>query len=131
MSKQFTRTIEDFICQNCGVLVKGTGYTNHCPACLYSKHVDNFPGDRTNSCHGLMKPIGLDKKRGELKILHQCLKCGVKKPCVVSSEDNLSVIQGVSPRRRPSSYQGDGLAGSNFHKKYCRSARRPLKRFVV
>lgn len=38
--KNFTRVIEDFICENCGTEVKGNGYTNHCPKCLWSKHVD-------------------------------------------------------------------------------------------
>ena len=26
--------------------MKGNGYTNHCPKCLWSKHVDINPGDR-------------------------------------------------------------------------------------
>ena len=29
---------EDFICENCGAFVVGTGYTSHCPQCLWSKH---------------------------------------------------------------------------------------------
>ena len=36
----FIRKTEDFICENCGAVVVGNGYTNHCPACLYSKHVE-------------------------------------------------------------------------------------------
>ncbi|HCR42265.1 TPA: hypothetical protein DIV45_02815, partial [Patescibacteria group bacterium] len=38
--KNFIRTKEDFTCENCGHRVKGSGYTNHCPKCLYSQHVD-------------------------------------------------------------------------------------------
>ncbi|HYC79501.1 MAG TPA: RNHCP domain-containing protein, partial [Candidatus Binatia bacterium] len=56
--KLFQRTPENFVCENCGTKVSGNGYTNHCPNCLYSKHVDNNPGDRLNKCHGLMEPIG-------------------------------------------------------------------------
>ncbi|MEK7061411.1 MAG: RNHCP domain-containing protein, partial [Patescibacteria group bacterium] len=43
----FVKKIEDFVCKVCGTKVKGTGYTNHCPNCLYSLHVDEeVPGDR-------------------------------------------------------------------------------------
>ena len=60
--RKFQRKKEDFICENCNKKVKGDGYTNHCPACLWSKHVDINPGDRLAECKGMMKPIGLDKK---------------------------------------------------------------------
>jgi hypothetical protein len=44
--RRFQRTIEDFECERCRMLVTGSGFTNHCPACLWSKHVDVHPGDR-------------------------------------------------------------------------------------
>ena len=54
----------------------GDGYTNHCPHCLYSKHVDELiPGDRNSICKGEMKPIGLQIKSGRYIIFHQCQKC--------------------------------------------------------
>ena len=61
--KKFTMKDENFICDNCGMEVKKLNYTarDHCPYCLYSKHVDIMPGDRLNNCHGLLKPIGLEK----------------------------------------------------------------------
>jgi len=75
--KKFTRVIEDFICENCGEKIKGDGFTNHCPKCFYSKHVDIFPGDRLESCHGLMKPIDVEiGKSGKYIIIHKCEKCG-------------------------------------------------------
>jgi hypothetical protein len=77
--KKFQRKKEDFVCQNCGTKVKGNGYTNHCPVCLYSKHVDINPGDRLSSCHGLMAPEDFEIKNGEYVIIHRCLKCGLKK----------------------------------------------------
>lgn len=69
-----------FICENCGrkVLPLNNGsYRNHCPYCLYSKHVDEIPGDRRNLCQGLLKPIALKyhSKKG-MQIVHKCLKCG-------------------------------------------------------
>jgi len=81
-----------FFCENCGSWVTkdqfiGTHFRNHCPLCLYSKHVDTRDsGDRKSSCHGLMKPIGLtfkkegfdkygQKRQGELMLIHHCLEC--------------------------------------------------------
>ncbi len=36
---------EEFICEHCGKKVGKLGYTSrdHCPYCLYSKHVDCVP----------------------------------------------------------------------------------------
>ena len=65
----------------------GTAHRNHCPFCLWSKHMDGEkPGDRLSGCNGDMKPIGLtfkhegvDKygkqKQGELMVIHSCKKC--------------------------------------------------------
>ena len=54
--KRFNMINEDFICENCGAKVSKSDYTarDHCPLCLYSKHVDINPGDRANNCKGLM-----------------------------------------------------------------------------
>lgn len=73
----FIRQKEDFVCQVCEAKVRGTGYTNHCPHCLWSKHVDEQgPGDRLSTCQGLMKPVGAETKGGRYVIIHQCQKCG-------------------------------------------------------
>jgi len=69
-----------FICESCGQTVEplsNGSYRNHCPYCLYSKHLDIKPGDRSSLCHGLMAPIGrrLHSKKG-MQIAHQCEKCG-------------------------------------------------------
>jgi hypothetical protein len=69
-----------FTCWNCGIdvvpLTNGS-YRNHCPACLYSQHLDCRPGDRASGCGGLMMPIGLrsTSKKG-WQIVHRCLLCG-------------------------------------------------------
>ena len=55
MSATFIRKTEDFICEHCGREVRGNGYTNHCPYCLWSKHVDINPGDRAAGCGGLKR----------------------------------------------------------------------------
>jgi rubrerythrin len=92
MSSKFIKRTENFICENCGVKVKGTGYSNHCPSCLWSKHVDVNPGDRAAKCSGLMKPIGLTKKKGKYIIIHRCQKCGHEKQNKISPHDNMEEI---------------------------------------
>lgn len=76
MTQYFKKVIEDFVCENCGQQVVGKGFTNHCPFCLWSKHVDINPGDRAEGCGGLMEPRGIELKRGRYILIHQCLKCG-------------------------------------------------------
>ena len=70
--KNFTMIDEDFICENCHKEVKALGYTarDHCPYCLYSKHVDIMPGDRQNPCKGALKPIGIENFKDTYKILY-------------------------------------------------------------
>ncbi len=92
MSQKFQRTIEDFECEKCGNFVIGTGYTNHCPKCLWCKHVDIFPGDRLNECLGLMKPISVINEKGEFVLVHKCEKCGEEKRNKTLKEDDLSVL---------------------------------------
>ena len=74
---------ESFVCEKCGreVSPHPTGSArNHCPACLYSKHVDEtLPGDRLATCHGLMSPIGVDYRKNKWDmIIHECETCGKK-----------------------------------------------------
>ena len=75
MLRKFQRCIEDFICDNCNTSVAGDGYTDHCPECLWSRHVDVYPGDRLSSCGGMMKPAELDKKGEQFVILFVCEVC--------------------------------------------------------
>lgn len=96
MSRQFQRTIEDFTCGNCGATVKGNGYTNHCSSCLYSKHVDVNPGDRASGCGALMKPIGIEMKKGDYIIIHECIDCGHIKKNKRAPEDNFDTIVEIS-----------------------------------
>ena len=74
--KKFQKKMEDFICEKCGFVNVGDGYTNHCHKCLQSKHVDVNPGDRAESCDGLMEPIGLENKNGAFLVIHKCTRCG-------------------------------------------------------
>lgn len=91
-TKNFQRTIENFGCENCGTNVSGNGYTNHCPECLWSKHVDINPGDRAATCGGLMKPTAIENENGEYVVTHTCVKCKYSKRNKVSPNDNFDTV---------------------------------------
>ncbi len=95
-TKRFARKIEDFKCEQCGSMIKGDGYTDHCPNCLYSKHVDINPGDRENSCLGLMEPISVETKAGRQIIHYKCLKCGYRHQIKANMNDNYDRIVELS-----------------------------------
>lgn len=76
MTKRFLRRIENFVCENCKKFVEGNGYTNHCPHCLFSKHVDINPGDRKATCGGIMEPESVENGRKGFVITFCCKKCG-------------------------------------------------------
>ena len=74
--KNFIRIKEDFVCEHCGEKVAGDGYTDHCPRCLWGKHVDReTPGDRESDCGGLMEPIRVLYEKGGYKIAYKCTRC--------------------------------------------------------
>lgn len=91
-TKKFTRTKEDFVCEHCTTAVVGNGYTNHCPSCLWGKHVDVNPGDRAHACKGMMEPSGLEQKNGEYRIIHRCVKCGTERKNKTTENDNKDIL---------------------------------------
>ena len=98
--KRFNMINEDFICENCGKKVEKSSYTarDHCPYCLYSKHVDINPGDRANTCLGLLKPIGIEKWKDTYKIIYKCLKCSLIHKNKVAIDDNMDLIIELSSK---------------------------------
>lgn len=95
-TKKFVRTIENFTCEHCGKKIKGDGYTNHCPNCLWSKHADNYPGDRRNPCGGMMQPVGLELENGTFHIIHECQICGTKAKCKNAAADDINALTALS-----------------------------------
>ncbi len=93
---------DSFICENCHKKVEaikfGGSYRNHCSYCLYSKHVDtDVPGDRQNSCLGLMKPIGVfTRKTGEYVLVHKCGECGFERYNRIAGDDNFALVTSLS-----------------------------------
>lgn len=97
--------VEKYTCGHCGENVIGGRYNNHCPRCLWSKHLDDkIPGDRASKCRSLMKPVGVMQKNGAWRIVHQCLRC--KKNTIVNSspEDDSDLIIELSRRPLPDKY---------------------------
>lgn len=97
-SLKFQKNKEDFVCEKCGVSALGSGYTNHCPACLWSKHVDIMPGDRLADCGGLMEPVFVEHERQEYILTHNCLKCGHKKRNKINDNDNFDVVVALAKK---------------------------------
>lgn len=69
---------EAFVCTNCGrdVPLGGRRPRDHCPWCLYSKHVDVVPGDRAADCGGALVPVGLVPAPKGMMIEYRCGTCG-------------------------------------------------------
>ena len=92
--KKFNMIDEEFVCENCHNNVSKLNYTarDHCPYCLYSKHVDINPGDRNNHCMGLMMPVGIEKYRNTYKIIYRCLKCNQEHKNIIADDDDFNII---------------------------------------
>lgn len=91
----FIRQKENFACGHCGAAVVGNGYTNHCPVCLWSKHVDVDPGDRASTCGGLMEPIRVVAKGDGFVVTHRCVVCGHEKKNKASPQDDAKALREI------------------------------------
>jgi DNA-directed RNA polymerase subunit RPC12/RpoP len=93
-----------FKCAHCQAYVNsddalsGVRNRNHCPYCLWSKHVDLYePGDRLAACKSPMQPVGLSLKKtskkyrqtgGELMVVHLCSECGSASVNRIAADDD-------------------------------------------
>ncbi len=101
-----------FTCVHCGLPVSceprlaGVQNRNHCPYCLWSRHMDwRAAGDRLSSCRAPMRPVGLTTKRshnryarerdGELMLIHHCTGCGGLAINRVAADDIAADIMAV------------------------------------
>ncbi len=93
--KRFTKNDAGFVCEHCGREVAPLGYTSrdHCPYCLYSKHVDVLPGDRSNSCQGLLRPVQtLPRDTRGFVILYRCESCGETHRNTAARDDDSDLL---------------------------------------
>ena len=98
---------QSFTCGHChrfiGPLPSGGHHRNHCPFCLYSRHVDDrFSGDRSSACGSLMAPIGaFQRPNGEHVVVHRCLGCGFERFNRIAADDDFDLVLAlpvVAPR---------------------------------
>ena len=92
-----------FRCVRCGQSISqdalGTAHRNHCPWCLWSKHVDDLPGDRASGCGGAMEPITVWVRRGgDWAIIHQCRSCGALHSNRIAGDDNEVALVSIAVR---------------------------------
>jgi hypothetical protein len=103
-----SRHVEHFRCTHCRVDVPtdatGTAHRNHCPICLWSRHLDLEPGDRAADCGASMEPIAITVRNdGEWVLIHRCGGCGTLSSNRVAGDDNplLLVRIAVKPLAQP------------------------------
>lgn len=106
-SPKFQRRVEDFTCGHCGKQVIGDGFTNHCPVCLWSKHVDINPGDRAETCQGLMQPVAVVSQTGSYRILFRCTHCGIERWNKAAPEDDFEMLLKIA-REQAEGWDLDG-----------------------
>lgn len=98
---------EEFKCGHCrtfvGPPISGGRHRNHCPLCLFSRHVDRqSPGDRLSDCRSLMEPVGTwFRRNGEQVIVHRCLGCGETRNCRVAADDYHGACMHLVPWTNP------------------------------
>lgn len=89
---------DDFRCRHCrlmvGVLPSGGRHRNHCPYCLYSRHLDERrPGDRASDCGASMPPVAAYTRRnGEWVLVHECGGCGVQRYNRIAADDDFELV---------------------------------------
>lgn len=95
---RFRTKSDEFRCRHCrmfvGLLPSGGRHRNHCPYCLYSRHVDlKTPGDRASDCGSSMAPVGaFVRPKGEQALVHRCLGCGFERHCRVAADDDFTLV---------------------------------------
>ena len=87
-----------FRCRHCGLDVSihavGTAHRNHCPNCLWSRHVDDdSPGDRAADCGSVMEPIAITVRGdGEWALVHRCTGCDTLRLNRSAGDDNALLL---------------------------------------
>jgi hypothetical protein len=92
-----------FHCAHCRAIIQpiawGTRHRNHCPRCLWSRHLDDEPGDRRCPCAQAMEPIAIEVRRdGEWALVHRCCGCGVLRTNRIAGDDDERALLGLALR---------------------------------
>jgi hypothetical protein len=95
---------ESFRCRHCRLDVPldapGTRHRNHCPSCLWSRHLDDrIPGDRAADCGGSMEPIAVCVRAdGEWALIHRCGGCDAVRLNRIAGDDNALLLMRLAVR---------------------------------
>jgi hypothetical protein len=87
----------------CQPAIAGVQNRNHCPYCLWSRHLDwRVAGDRLAGCRATMQPVGLTTKHsrnkyagerdGELMLIHRCTVCAKIAINRIAADDSAPAI---------------------------------------
>ncbi|MFG0284144.1 MAG: RNHCP domain-containing protein [Phycisphaerales bacterium JB039] len=108
MAHKSRRDERGFTCVNCRRPIPGvsfgTRHRNHCPFCLWSRHLDDEPGDRRAPCAQPMEPIGVEVRAdGEWAIIHRCRGCGLIRTNRIAGDDREMALLALAlrPLARP------------------------------
>ncbi|NJL31251.1 MAG: RNHCP domain-containing protein [Phycisphaerales bacterium] len=99
MTQSRSDSEKGFNCVRCRQWVSlqsyGTRHRNHCPYCLWSRHLDEQAGDRQCACRSPMEPIGIEVRGdGEWALIHRCRGCGLIRTNRIAGDDHeLSLLQ--------------------------------------
>ncbi len=113
-SRWAARNFEEFgfECTHCHFYVSidslqsGVQNRNHCPYCLWSRHMDLFEaGDRLCACRAPMQPVGLTIKKtrkkygpaslGELMLIHRCADCEKISINRIAADDDPDMVYAI------------------------------------
>ena len=98
------RPAATFRCASCRLDVAtaapGTAHRNHCPSCLWSRHVDDgVPGDRASTCAAAMAPIAVSvRDDGEWALIHRCRGCATLRVNRIAGDDNPLALARLAAR---------------------------------
>ena len=111
--KQFTKNDSGFECVGCGHTVPPllSSSRDHCNKCLYSLHVDINPGDRENTCGGILQPINISIGNKGYIIEYRCQKCGETIHNKAAPDDNFDTIVMLTKLR---TYSNDIAKNKSF-----------------
>lgn len=88
---------------SCAPALAGVINRNHCPICLWSRHLDwREAGDRRSNCRAAMEPVGLtlkpsrnkyaQERDGELMLVHRCTHCSKLVANRIAADDDSAAL---------------------------------------
>lgn len=94
---------EWFHCVRCSQPVAsqtfGTEHRNHCPYCLWSRHLDDEPGDRAAECGAAMEPVAVwSRPGGDWALIHRCRGCGALRSNRIAGDDSEIALVSLAAR---------------------------------